>query len=78
MTTERNTVLTLDQFRAIEWHTNEMIAAAEKGRQTYLAIPSAQRSEQVMNMIAYWKNVIAGLKWSLGLARQRCPACRNV
>jgi hypothetical protein len=71
------TKLTLDQFRAIEAHTNDMIAAAEAGRQRMMEIPPAHRNAQVAGQISYYRNVIAGFKWSLGVARQRCPACRN-
>lgn len=70
--------LTLDQFRAIEVHTNAMIEAAENGRSKMRQINPAMRTPQVNNQIQYWTNAIAALKWSLGLARQRCPVCRNV
>lgn len=70
--------LTLDQFRAIEAHTNDMIAAAEAGRSKMMEIPPPHRGPQVLGQIAYYQNCISGFKWSLGVARQRCPACRNV
>lgn len=71
-------VLSLDQFRAIEWHTNEMIAAASAALLKWRQVPPPQRDTQVLNQLTYWRNVISGLKWQLGVAKQRCPACRNV
>lgn len=69
--------LTLDQFRAIEWHTNEMIAACSVAIAKLRQIPLPQRGPQVTNQITYYQNAVGGFKWSLGLARQRCPACRH-
>lgn len=70
--------LTIDQFRAIEWHTNGMIAAAESGRQSAMRMNKLSPSPQTENQITYYRNIIAGFKWSLGIAKQRCPACRSV
>jgi hypothetical protein len=70
--------LTLDQYRAIEWHTNEMIAACLSALSKLRQIPVTQRGPQIVNQVTYYKNAIGGFKWSLGLAKHRCPAARNV
>jgi len=77
MLTEPRADLTLDQFRAIEWHTNEMISAAQSAIGKLRQIPEPQRGSQITNQIKYYQNAIGGFKWSLGVAAQRCPACRN-
>ena len=69
--------LTLDQYRSIEWHTNEMIVACLSAISKLRQIPEPQRGPQIVNQLTYYKNAIGGFKWSLGLARQRCPAARN-
>lgn len=78
MSHAETTTLTLEQYRAIEWHTNNMIAASTAAIGKFRQIPPAMRDEQVVNTMTYHKHAIGAFKWLLGVAKQRCPACRNV
>lgn len=41
------------------------LAMAERARDKYKDIPSAQQTEFSVNQTAYWRNVASGIRWVL-------------
>lgn len=64
-------ILTQVELDAIVRHTQALIDSQENLIQGLLSIPKDRRGEAAASQIAYWTNVVSGLKWSLGIAKQR-------
>jgi len=70
--------LTTDEFRIIEWHNNQLAAAARCEMERLQAIPRRSRPEWVQNQLLWWKHVNATLSWSTGVAKQRMGTKKHV
>lgn len=67
----RRTPISIEAYKAIREHNDELIVGLNGSLEQYRGTPKADRPAFVSGQMRYWKDAIAALTWSNRLAAQR-------